>query len=74
MTGRVRTTLDLDLQQTAERLLRAHLQSLVRSDITNAALVIVENSTGAVRAMVGSADYKKCQVNGALAAHVAVRR
>ena len=66
MTGRVRTTLDLDLQRTAERLLRAHLQSLTRGDITNAALVIVENSTGAVRAMVGSSDYKACQINAAL--------
>lgn len=66
MTGRVRTTLDLDLQRTAERLVLAHLQSLTRGDITNAALVIVENSTGAVRAMVGSVDYKTCQVNGAL--------
>lgn len=66
LTGRVRTTLDLDLQRTAEHLLRTHLQSLQRTDISNAALVIVENATGAVRAMVGSADYAACQVNGAL--------
>jgi penicillin-binding protein 1C len=69
MTGRVRTTLDLELQGAAERLLRAHLQALTRSDITNAAIVVVENATGAVRAMVGSADYKTCQVNGALTPH-----
>ena len=66
LSGRVRTTLDLDLQETAEHLVRAHLQSLLRPDITNAAVVVIDNATGAVRAMVGSADYKACQVNGSL--------
>jgi penicillin-binding protein 1C len=66
LAGRVRTTLDLDLQNTAEHLLRAHLQNLHRADIANSAMVVVENATGAVRAMVGSADYKTCEVNGAL--------
>jgi penicillin-binding protein 1C len=66
LRGTVRTTLDLDLQQTAEWTVRAHLASLNRADVTQAAVVIVENSTGAVRALVGSSDYALSQVNGAL--------
>jgi len=64
--GTVRTTLDLDLQRTAEWAVRNHLASLNRADVTQAALVIVENSTGAVRALVGSSDYAQSQVNGAM--------
>jgi penicillin-binding protein 1C len=64
--GTVRTTLDLDLQRTAEWAVRMHLASLNRADVTQAALVIIENSTGAVRALVGSSDYARTQINGAL--------
>ncbi|HWB59784.1 MAG TPA: transglycosylase domain-containing protein, partial [Chthoniobacteraceae bacterium] len=66
LSGRVRTTLDLDLQRTAENLVRAHLQTLTGGDVSNAAMVVLDNSDGAVRAMVGSADYATCEVNGAL--------
>ena len=68
MRGNVRTSLDLDLQSKAEQLLRSHLMALNRYDITEAAMVIVENETGAVRAMVGSSDYAKNQINGAMRA------
>jgi len=66
LRGTVRTTLDLDLQHTAEWCVRSHIASLNRADVTQAALVIIENSTGAVRALVGSSDYAVSQVNGAL--------
>ncbi|MDQ2867502.1 MAG: penicillin-binding protein 1C [Verrucomicrobiota bacterium] len=60
------TTLDLDLQTRAENMLRAHLANLNRYDIAESAVVIVENATGAVRALVGSSDYARAQTNGAL--------
>jgi penicillin-binding protein 1C len=66
LNGDVRTTLDLDLQETAEHLLRQHLAALNRYDISEAALVVVDNETGAVRAMVGSSDYKLSQINNAM--------
>ncbi len=66
IAGKVRTTLDLDLQRIAELKLGAHLTSLNRYDIAEAAVVILENSSGAVRAMVGSANYQKNQVNGSM--------
>ncbi|HTD54277.1 MAG TPA: transglycosylase domain-containing protein, partial [Silvibacterium sp.] len=66
LRGRVVTTLDLDLQTTAERALRAHLAVLNRNDITEAALVVLDNATGGVRAMVGSSNYETSQINGAM--------
>jgi penicillin-binding protein 1C len=64
--GKVRTTLDLDLQLSAERMLRAHLAVLNRYDITEAAMVVLDNVTGGVRALVGSSDYQTSQINGAM--------
>ena len=64
LRGTVRTTLDLDLQATVERLARSHLSALNRHDITQAAVVVVENATGAIRAMVGSENYSVSQING----------
>jgi penicillin-binding protein 1C len=66
IAGRVRTTLDLDLQRIAELKLHAHLTSLNRYDIADAAVVILDNASGAVRAMVGSSNYVINQVNGSM--------
>jgi penicillin-binding protein 1C len=65
LRGSVRTTLDLDLQLAIEHLVRSHLSALNRHDITQAAVVVVENATGAIRAMVGSENYAVSQINGA---------
>jgi penicillin-binding protein 1C len=65
LRGTVKTTLDLDLQTTIERLVRSHLSALNRHNITQAAVVLIENATGAVRAMVGSENYAISQINGA---------
>jgi penicillin-binding protein 1C len=65
LRGTVRTTLDLDLQVAVERLARSHLSALNRHDITQAAVVVLENATGAIRAMVGSENYAASQINGA---------
>jgi len=66
LRGEVRTTLDLELQVRVERLVRSHLSAVNRHDITQAAVVIVENATGAIRAMVGSGNYAVSQINGAM--------
>ena len=65
LRGPVTTTLDLDLQTTVERLVRSHLSALNRHDISQAAVVVVENATGSIRAMVGSENYAASQINGA---------
>ena len=66
LRGTVRTTLDLDLQRTVERLAQSHLSALNRHDITQVAIVVLENATGAIRAMVGSENYDVSQINGAM--------
>jgi penicillin-binding protein 1C len=63
--GTVRTTLDLDLQTKVEAAVQAHLSALNRHDITQAAVVVIDNVTGAIRAMVGSQNYAVSQINGA---------
>jgi penicillin-binding protein 1C len=65
LRGTATTTLDLDLQTTIERLVHSHLSALNRHDIRQAAVVVVENATGAIRAMVGSENYAASQINGA---------
>jgi penicillin-binding protein 1C len=67
----IRTTLDLDWQELAEATLGARLAALADNGVTNGAVVVIDNATGEVRALVGSADYWNPaisgQVNGALA-------
>jgi penicillin-binding protein 1C len=65
LRGRLTTTLDLDLQTTIERLVHSHLSALNRHDIRQAAVVVVDNATGAIRALVGSENYAVSQINGA---------
>jgi membrane carboxypeptidase/penicillin-binding protein PbpC len=50
----------------AEAAVRNHLAVLNRHDITEAALVVVDNASGAVLAMVGSSNYATSQINGAM--------
>ena len=67
----VRTTLDLEMQQVAEGILRRRLQ---HSAATGGAIVVLDVKTGAVRALVGSPNYVDRltgQVNGAVAARAA---
>ncbi len=71
LDGIVRTTLDPELQSVTEALARRHLKDLRRAGENDpqAAVVIVENGSGAVRALVGSGDYddpRQGQVNGAV--------
>jgi penicillin-binding protein 1C len=68
---RIRTTLDHPLQRTAERLVTRRIDDLRAEGIGNAAVVVLDIETRAVRALVGSAAFldpsHQGQVNGALA-------
>ncbi|MGH2828862.1 MAG: transglycosylase domain-containing protein, partial [Actinomycetota bacterium] len=57
---RVRTTLDVDMQRAAEDAVAGVLD---RPDDPEAALVAVDPATGSVRAMVGSRDFTKRQLD-----------
>jgi 1A family penicillin-binding protein len=78
---RVVTTLDLGLQRAAEDHVVRHLGQLneVRPDkpshqVRNAAVVVMDPRTGAVRAMVGSPDYFDARIDGAVNAAFALRQ
>lgn len=64
--GRIRTTLDLDLQHVAETLLREHLRNSARFGIGDAAIVVVENATGDIRALASSGRAEHAAINAAL--------
>jgi penicillin-binding protein 1A len=57
---RVKTTLDLELQQAAEQAVNAYLPN---PGGPSSALVVIENSTGEVRAMVGGRNYNQSAFN-----------
>jgi len=57
---KIRTTLDLDLQEQAQRSVNAYLAN---PRGPTAALVAIDNDTGEVRAMVGGRDYDAAPFN-----------
>lgn len=61
----VRTTLDVDLQLKTEVALQTHLANVGARGITQAALIVIRNSDGAILAMVGSKDFHDSAANGA---------
>lgn len=70
-SARVITTLDRGLQRLAEGVLRRQAAERGHDGVFGGAVVILEVKTGAVRALVGSPDYRDAghagQVNGAVA-------
>lgn len=62
---RVQTTLNWDLQQKLEDVVATHTQRISDNyNASNLALVVVENKTGKIRAMVGSKDYFAEDIDG----------
>ena len=61
----VKTTLDYHLQQRAEYLLRKHLRANKKNKVSEGAVVILDNKSGAIKAMVGGFDYNGSQFNRA---------
>lgn len=60
----ISTTLDQDLQQKAEWILRDSINANKNKNVTNGAIVILDY-TGAIKALVGGIDYNKSQFNRA---------
>jgi penicillin-binding protein 1C len=67
-TGTLRTTLDAALQQQVERIVESRVTALKDRGVEHAAVVVLENKTGHVLALVGSRDFSAAeggQINGA---------
>ena len=54
---KVTTTLDLDIQEKAEVILKEELEKIQYLDVSNGAMLITRPPTGEVLAMLGSSDY-----------------
>ena len=63
-SGELQTTLDIHLQSLVEDLVSGHLKNLQSQHVTNAAVLVVENRTQAIRAYVGSADFFNEEIQG----------
>jgi len=77
----VHTTLDLDVQETARRIVRYRLAQLADTsagqpprNVRNAAVVVMDPSTGEVLAMLGSPDYFDPRIDGAVNGAVTTRQ
>ena len=60
------TTLDVDLQKYAEQIAREQISILLEQgkNAHNASVVVINNNTGEIMAMVGSLDYNNEEIDG----------
>ncbi|MDY7092154.1 MAG: penicillin-binding protein 1C [Acidobacteriota bacterium] len=70
---RIRTSLELELQQVAEENVEAYVRRLRSQGIGNAAAVVVENSSHRVRGWVGSGGFEESEYSGQVDGVVARR-
>ncbi|MGH9886750.1 MAG: penicillin-binding transpeptidase domain-containing protein, partial [bacterium] len=63
----VRTTLDWDLQQHLEVALGNHVRHLAARNVSQAAIVVLRNTDGAILALVGSKSYAEHAFSGVTA-------
>lgn len=67
---RIHSTLDLDLQLEAERLLKESIEKHgKRLNFSQGAIIVIEPKTGFIRAMVGGVDYKTSKFNRVIQAY-----
>jgi len=71
--GEVRLTIDVELTEALEQRARSHLASLADAGAEQAGIVVIENATGDVIAMVGSRRYGESAVAGAVNGTTALR-
>lgn len=55
--GVIKTTLDLRLQKEVEKILNNNIKRLERANVTNGAVIILDNKTMEILAYVGSVDF-----------------
>lgn len=65
-SGSIRTTLDFDLQHVTEIFLWEHLRNSAGLGIGDAAIVVIENATGEVRALASSGRSEHSAINAAM--------
>ncbi|NMA29910.1 MAG: PBP1A family penicillin-binding protein [Candidatus Pacebacteria bacterium] len=71
---RVRTTLDLDLQEVAQASLSAEIEDLARLKVSNGAALITKPNTGEILSMIGSKNYFDMENDGQVNVTLALRQ
>lgn len=61
---RVTTTLDLELQEEAEKIVAEEIDKVTSLDISNGAAVVVDSQTGEILSMVGSRGFSDPDIDG----------
>ncbi|MEO8184876.1 MAG: transglycosylase domain-containing protein, partial [Deltaproteobacteria bacterium] len=64
--ARVESTLDLALQEQLQVATRRHLENIGSRAVTQAGIIVIDNRTGDILAMVGSSDYADSDARGAV--------
>jgi penicillin-binding protein 1C len=68
--SRIHTTCDYTIQKRIETLVKVHIEALEEKNISNAAVIVLDNVSGEILSMVGSKDFfderHDGQVNGAI--------
>ncbi len=71
---RVTTTLDLDIQDSAQKIVRDNIDKLKYLNVSNGAALVTKPKTGEILAMVGSKDFFDTSVDGNVNGTVALRQ
>ena len=73
--GKIKTTLDLRVQEAAAEALKNHLEALsARNHVTNGAVLALDNATGGIIAWVGSNDFFDAAHSGQVDGVTALRQ
>jgi 1A family penicillin-binding protein len=71
---KVKTTLDLDIQNKAQEIVKEEIAELGKAKVSNGAVVITDPKTGQILAMVGSKDYFADDIDGQFNVTTALRQ
>jgi penicillin-binding protein 1C len=61
---KITTTVDLYLNEEIERIIQRNLENLKSKNVTNGAVMVIDNRTGDILAMVGSKDFYDTDIDG----------
>ncbi len=61
---KVTTTLDLELQEKAQEIVRSEIEKVKNMKISNGAAIVVDSETGEILAMIGSRGFSDPEIDG----------
>ncbi len=72
--GTIQTTIDFAMQEQIQWLMRGHLKKLQSKNVNNAAVIVIDNATMEIRALVGSVNFFDMKHNGQVNGATALRQ